>query len=132
MNRAAHSITNDSGQAETTAPDATPDRSAAVAPRSAPPPPSVPLGLIANELLSNNIKYAYPPDTKGRIRLELTDTPTGELQLSVRDWAMGKIDGHLRGTGFGTQLVQLLTRQLNGILEEFNHHGLRMVLRFPV
>ena len=92
---------------------------------------AVPLGLIANELLTNSIKYAYPPGTSGRIQLRVQKLPDGRTELSVRDWGIGKATGSTtQGTGFGTQLINMLTRQIGGTLWEDNRHGLCTILSF--
>jgi two-component system, sensor histidine kinase PdtaS len=83
---------------------------------------AVPLGLIVNELLTNTLKYAFPDGQKGEVNIKLEKTATGDLHLEVSDNGIGK-NGTTQGTGFGSQLVQLLTRQLNGTMREEVHGG---------
>ncbi|MCW3091662.1 MAG: tetratricopeptide repeat protein [Ferruginibacter sp.] len=83
---------------------------------------AVPVGLIVNELLTNSLKYAFPNGKKGTIRVSLEKIGRDSLCLKISDNGVGKIL-HLqpKGTGFGTQLVDLLTRQIDGtLMQEIN------------
>lgn len=90
---------------------------------------AVPIGLIVNELLSNTLKYAFPDGQKGQVKIKLEKTEKGHLHLEVTDDGIGK-RSEVKGTGFGTQLVMLLSRQLNGALREENQGGTRIYLDF--
>lgn len=46
-------------------------------------------GLIANELISNAIKYAFPNNEKGFIKLELKQRPDGKILLRISDNGVG-------------------------------------------
>ena len=74
-------------------------------------------GLIVNELLTNALKYAFPGDGSGVIRISLKMADS-EASLSVSDNGAGpppdfNID---HPAGFGLLLVNMLTRQLGGAL----------------
>ncbi len=85
---------------------------------------AVPIGLIVNELLTNSLKYAFPNKTKGKIEISLTKSDAGTLNLKVADNGVGKKQGVApKGTGFGSQLIALLTQQLNGKMLEENQNG---------
>jgi len=75
---------------------------------------AIPIGLIVNELFTNSMKYAFPDNKKGNISISLKKE--GEyLYLNVSDNGIGKNnDNEQQGTGFGTQLIELLTKQLDG------------------
>ncbi len=83
---------------------------------------AVPLGLIVNELFTNALKYAFPDGKKGIIKLSLESMSDGNLNLKVSDDGIGKmLNVTPKGTGFGTQLVDLLTKQIGGkLLQEIN------------
>ncbi len=83
---------------------------------------AVPLGLIVNELLTNTLKYAFPNGQKGQVRIKLEKKPDNILHLEVADNGVGK-SGLTQGTGFGGQLVSLLTRQLSGSMREEVQNG---------
>lgn len=92
---------------------------------------AVPIGLIVNELLTNALKYAFPKDSNGNISISLMKTSDEILTLKVADNGIGKVAGlKPRGTGFGSQLIQLLTRQLNGKMIEKNEDGTLVEFHF--
>ncbi|MBX2890854.1 MAG: tetratricopeptide repeat protein [Saprospiraceae bacterium] len=90
---------------------------------------AVPLGLIVNELLTNTLKYAFPDGRKGKVRIKLEKNPAGMLHLEVADDGVGK-SGLTHGTGFGGQLVALLTRQLSGTMREEVKNGTTVIFDF--
>ncbi len=73
-----------------------------------------PLGLILNELVVNALKYAFPGEEQGTVRIAFRrDGP--DYVLSVADNGIGvDIAAPPRGTGLGTRLVRGLTRQIGG------------------
>lgn len=85
---------------------------------------AVPIGLIVNELLTNALKYAFPENRSGEIKISLTQRDNNTLTLNVSDNGIGKVLGQQpKGTGFGSQLIHLLTQQLNGKMEEQTTKG---------
>lgn len=91
---------------------------------------AVPIGLIVNELLTNALKYAFPDGVKGQINISLKKE-NNNLLLNVSDNGIGKTDGlKPKGTGFGTQLIQLLTQQLNGTISEDYKNGTAVSFNF--
>ena len=90
---------------------------------------AVPLGLIVNELLTNTLKYAFPDGRNGQVEIKLEKRRDGILQLQVSDNGVGK-SGLTKGTGFGGQLISLLTRQLNGSMTEENSNGTHILFEF--
>ena len=90
---------------------------------------AVPLGLIVNELLTNTIKYAFPEGRSGKVQIKLEQAANGNLQMVVSDNGVGK-SGKITGTGFGGQLISLLTRQLGGTIKEDNNNGTHIFFEF--
>jgi two-component system, sensor histidine kinase PdtaS len=90
---------------------------------------AVPLGLIVNELLTNTLKYAFPEGQQGKVEITLQKNGDGVLQLQVSDNGVGK-SGQIKGTGFGGQLISLLTQQLNGTMQEEVKNGTRIFFDF--
>jgi two-component sensor histidine kinase len=90
---------------------------------------AVPLGLIVNELLTNTIKYAFPDGRSGKIQIKLEQMANGNLQMRVSDNGVGK-SGAIKGTGFGGQLISLLTQQLGGTMKEQNNNGTDIFFEF--
>ncbi|PTX42173.1 two-component sensor histidine kinase [Christiangramia gaetbulicola] len=94
---------------------------------------AVPIGLIVNELLTNALKYAFPKQQQGVINISLEKDTDQNLKLLVRDNGVGKTVGLApKGTGFGSQLVQLLTQQLNGKMIERNDEGTHIEFDFLI
>jgi two-component system, sensor histidine kinase PdtaS len=92
---------------------------------------AVPVGLIVNELLTNALKYAFPQGQPGRVLLSLEDVGNQMLQLRIQDNGIGKVlNGQPTGTGFGTQLIELLTRQLEGTIRQEVSNGTTISIQF--
>ncbi|TGM95429.1 PAS domain S-box protein [Leptospira yasudae] len=94
----------------------------------------IPLGLILNELITNSMKHAFPKirglkkltvsfklDERGHSRLEVSDNGPGKFPNSQP-----------KKDSLGTELVQLLTYQLKGTLEESKtSEGFTTIITFP-
>jgi two-component sensor histidine kinase len=92
---------------------------------------AVPVGLIVNELLTNSLKYAFPNRKKGNIKLSLENLDKDNLSLKISDNGIGKsLNTQAKGTGFGTQLVDLLTRQIGGKLVQEVNDGTMISINF--
>jgi len=90
---------------------------------------AVPLGLIVNELLTNTIKYAFPDGRSGKVQIKLEQKSSGVLEMQISDNGVGK-EGAIKGTGFGGQLISLLTQQLGGTMKEENDNGTHIFFEF--
>ncbi len=94
---------------------------------------AVPIGLIVNELLTNALKYAFPESSKGNISISLSKSNSETLTLKVADNGIGKITGLAsKGTGFGSQLIKLLTQQLNGEMTKDSEDGTSILFHFKL
>ncbi|HSP40837.1 MAG TPA: histidine kinase dimerization/phosphoacceptor domain -containing protein [Gillisia sp.] len=94
---------------------------------------AVPIGLIVNELLTNALKYAFPENRNGTIQISLSHASPETLSLKVIDNGVGKDAGaEPKGTGFGSQLIQLLTQQLNGTMTETSENGTMVAFNFKI
>ncbi|GGI30832.1 sensor histidine kinase [Bradyrhizobium guangdongense] len=71
------------------------------------------IGMIANELVTNSLKYAFPDERAGHVTVTLSNAD--KIELSVSDNGVGLADGTAPG-GLGSRIVQLLTQQLEGEL----------------
>ncbi len=92
---------------------------------------AVPLGLILNELITNTIKYAYPDDAKGELKVELGRH--GEnITLAVSDNGIGLPEAVRRGDarGMGFQLMEMLTNQIEGDLAIDSGNGTSIRVTF--
>jgi two-component sensor histidine kinase len=93
---------------------------------------AIPIGLIVNELVTNAIKYAFPPNAMGTVMVTLKREP-GMLRLTVADDGKG-VDPQRADSGLGSRLVEGFTQQLGGKLErESGNQGtiVRLILPSP-
>jgi len=94
---------------------------------------AIPIGLIVNELLTNALKYAFPNRYDGKINICLKKIDLKTLSLKVTDNGIGKLTKQKsKGTGFGTQLIRLLTQQLNGQMQEDLTQGTSIQFQFKL
>ncbi len=94
---------------------------------------ATPCGLIVNELISNALKYAFPGDGAGEIRVALHAADDGDIELAVSDDGSGMpVEFDWRGAQtLGLRLVRnLVERQLQGQLELDRAHGTEWRIRF--
>ncbi|MBT9549905.1 MAG: PAS domain S-box protein [Hydrogenophaga sp.] len=95
---------------------------------------AIPCGLIVNELVSNALKHGFPGHRRGAIRVGLQQETNGNVELSIsNDGIEIPSDQNLERNGsLGLQLVQLLTRQLQGTLEIQRANPTCFTLRFSL
>jgi two-component sensor histidine kinase len=84
-------------------------------PISLPVDQAIPLTLLANELVTNAYKHAFPSDSAGVITMSLQHTPTDGLTLRVADTGIG-LDLTGSEIGMGLKLIRTLAAQLRGTL----------------
>ncbi len=88
---------------------------------------ALPIGLIVNEVMTNALKYAFPGNGNGKIHVSLQAKDEQHLHLFISDNGIGKSANEIiKGSGFGTQLISLLTQQLKGTMQEENFNGTKM------
>ncbi len=92
---------------------------------------AISLGLIVNELFTNALKYTFPTCNKDIITLSIESLSNVNLNLIVSDNGIGKmLNVTPKGTGFGTQLVDLHTKQIGGKLVQKIHKGTFISINF--
>jgi two-component sensor histidine kinase len=95
---------------------------------------AIPAGLMAEELLINALKFAYPGEAAtGGIRIALRRVGL-EVELSVRDEGVGLPEGFApdMAESLGMILIHTLARQLRGKIEFRRGKGTEAILRFPI
>lgn len=90
---------------------------------------AVAIGMIATELITNAIKYAYP-DGPGEVRLTMERSSDGGLILAVEDDGVGVAGDLSKRGGLGGRIVWSMARSLNAELTyERPPVGTRAILR---
>lgn len=90
------------------------------------------LGLVAVELITNSIKYAFPDGGAGEVLVRLTEEPEG-LVFEVRDNGVGyDAHGAPRGSGAGGTIVRQFASRLHADVEQVSEpgKGTRVMLKF--
>ncbi|HEY1170605.1 MAG TPA: histidine kinase dimerization/phosphoacceptor domain -containing protein [Verrucomicrobiae bacterium] len=94
---------------------------------------AIPCGLIANELLSNALKHAFPQGRQGTVTVQLGTNGDGVAQMCISDDGLGlpsEFDTK-RGNTLGLQLVRTLTDQLGGQIEVLRQPNTSFRINFP-
>lgn len=75
---------------------------------------AVPVGLMLNELLTNALKYAFPREHQGSLRVHLETGAEGMIVLRVHDDGVGLPPdfGLESATSLGLRLVRMFAKQL--------------------
>lgn len=87
----------------------------------------VPLGLVVNELITNALKYAFPDDRSGKLKVSMRKSED-VLKLEVIDDGVGFDPEKIRDDSFGQKLVGSLVKQLKGALTIETGNGTRVIL----
>ena len=89
------------------------------------------LGMIANELITNAYKYAFPGENQGTITLSL-EQQEERILLTVSDDGVGFRSEPESGGGFGLSLIRILNDQLQGDLSFESEGGVRVRVSAPL
>jgi PAS domain S-box-containing protein len=90
---------------------------------------AVPLGIVLTELVTNAVKYAFPPPSTGTISVGMRARQQGWTELIVKDDGVGL--SHMREGSLGLGLVRSLVEQINGKIEFGSGPGLKVTISFP-
>jgi PAS domain S-box-containing protein len=91
---------------------------------------AVPLALIASELITNSLKYAYPYPAEGEVHVELVRGPDNRATMIVRDHGRG-FEGD-PAPGFGLGIIRLFTTQVEATLTLAGDDGVTARVEFAV
>ena len=90
-------------------------------------------GLIIHELITNSLKYAFPENRKGEIRLEFGYLDDGQLEMRVSDDGVGvPMNFNFKDSDtLGVQIVKALAEhQLGGTVKIDSTKGTKFLVRF--
>lgn len=95
---------------------------------------AIPLGLIFTESIVNAIKYAFLNGSSGLIHISLEHDGPDDLLLNISDNGIGLPEGFdtKENNSLGLDLMQGLSRQLNGSFNIENNNGVHIKVRFPI
>jgi PAS domain S-box-containing protein len=96
---------------------------------------AVPVGLIANELLTNAFKHAFVNRKEGKIEVNLRASEKGVVDLTVSDDGVGLPEGFVINTSktLGLSVVKILAEdQLDGKLEVVSDKGTTCKVEFEM
>lgn len=92
---------------------------------------AIPLGLILNEILSNSLKYAFPQDKKGSIKVEfLTSNSNYELIVSDNGVGLPSDFDYEKSDSLGFRLINGLSDQINAKIEVNTDNGTEIKIIF--
>lgn len=90
----------------------------------------IPLGLVANEVVTNALKHAFTGRESGKLTVRFRRV-ADEFELLIADDGVGGGGSVGRDDSFGNLLVRTFTEQLEGTLEINGTDGTTVRLRFP-
>src|SRR5215212_4871545 len=87
------------------------------------------LGIVLTELITNAVKYAFPPPRSGTIFAAARRGAPERLEVSIRDDGVGMASFREGSLGYG--LVRSLVEQINGNIAVQSDPGLTVTISFP-
>jgi len=93
---------------------------------------AVPLGLILNEAITNSIKYAFPNDREGVVKITVSNTTGHQYLLEISDNGIGMpSDLNNKKVGsLGMSLMEGLSEDLDGTFSIENNNGTVIKIAF--
>lgn len=92
---------------------------------------AIPVGLIANELITNAYKHAFEGRDSGVIDISITRIESNDYCMEVRDNGVGMDLKLIKNKTLGVSLVEMLTTQMGGKLEVGIENGTWFKITFP-
>jgi PAS domain S-box-containing protein len=88
------------------------------------------LGIVLTELITNAVKYAFPPPRSGTILTQARRSEPGRVELVIRDDGVGM--SSLREGSLGYGLIRSLVQQISGELDIQSGAGLTVKISLPI
>jgi two-component sensor histidine kinase len=96
---------------------------------------AIPIALIANELVTNAVKYAFPDRSDGQLWVRLAYGDAKTILFSVRDNGIGfpREFDPTKSRGMGMRIVTALAKQLDGRITQYSDaDGTEFTLLVPL
>jgi two-component system, sensor histidine kinase PdtaS len=96
-------------------------------------PQAIPIALIINEAVTNSIKYAFPSESEGIIKITMHQI-AGQITLIIADNGIG-IDISLANApsgSLGLKLIKGLSEDINALITIKNDRGTKITILFNV
>ncbi len=93
----------------------------------------IPIGLILNELITNCLKYAFPNQANGMIKVIFKEK-NGQIRLSVYDNGIGLPENFMneQKKTFGHKMIHAFLKKLNGRINIYSEDGTKVDIEFPM
>lgn len=96
---------------------------------------AIPLGLILTELISNCLKYAFPDDESGEIKVDFhsyTEVDTNKFRLTVSDNGVGLPPDFdpKKSDSLGIMLIYSLSEQIGALIKLDTSNGTKFDITF--
>ena len=93
----------------------------------------VPLGIIINELITNMMKHAFSGREEGRITISASmNGERAVILIGDNGNGLPESINFKNSSGFGMQLVGMLTEQLGGSIKIEQDMGTKFILEFDL
>jgi two-component sensor histidine kinase len=96
---------------------------------------AIPIALIANELVTNAVKYAFPDRSDGQLWVRLAYGDANTILFSLRDNGIGfpREFDPTKSKGMGMRVVTALAKQLDGRITQYSDaDGTKFTLLVPL
>tara|TARA_R110002020_G_scaffold83397_2_gene207348 strand:- start:259492 stop:260151 length:660 start_codon:yes stop_codon:yes gene_type:complete len=90
-----------------------------------------PLMLLVNEIIVNALRHAFPADQLGQICVSI-GRAGDDIIVAIKDDGVGLTVTESGHTGFGTELMKMMTRQIGGKLSTDSTSGTCFTLMAPL
>ena len=93
----------------------------------------IPIGLILNELITNCLKYAFPNQANGLIKVVFKEN-NGLVKLAVYDNGIGLPVNFMneQKKTFGHKMINAFLKKLNGKINIYSEDGTKVDIEFPL
>jgi PAS domain S-box-containing protein len=93
---------------------------------------AMPCGLLITEIVSNSLKYGFPGNREGEIKIEFSKVAEKKVLMTISDNGIGLPQDFdiEKSESLGMQLIIALTSQLDGELKFSGENGTRFSVTF--